>query len=476
MAAVRLAWFPDESENYFVTPQTSEEDIFVTPPTSEEDVLVTPPTSEEDVFVTPPTSTESPAPVEEASVAPVAAEQGGAARAASAPFTVTVEKPVIPEVYAPTSTESPAPVEEASVAPVAAEQGGAARAASAPFTVTVEKPVIPEVYANTNASWLADQIKSQMGGITQVYTGSIHDDFQVERNLWDMTRTKICLVRAKGENGKLTVIKQHRYQEEDRIRSRDRLLREMVIHRIVEDDNCPFIARLANPLCLYHFKHDSSYGFQMEYLPKRDLFEVVASVPPHERLRLLRDAAKGLRYIHSLGIVHIDLKMENIGVNVGPNRKLIAKLIDFGAAKVIGQMIRPGRHIGNTWQYTCPELTCGKPGELTELSAATDMWSFGVLTVCAMSQYQEPPWKLASLTDRDFDFFFHHLVAIWPQSFRLEPPSLRFSKDEFNHLSPFVNFLVTNLLRIDPERRFCARAVVEVLDEELPYILPRRQH
>ena len=45
--------------------------------------------------------------------------------------------------------------------------------------------------------------------------------------------------------------------------------------------------------------------------------------------------AKGVKYLHSYGIVHRDLKLENIMMTDNSDRA-IPKIIDFGLSKIIG--------------------------------------------------------------------------------------------------------------------------------------------
>lgn len=73
----------------------------------------------------------------------------------------------------------------------------------------------------------------------------------------------------------------------------------------------------------------------------------------------------GLRYMHSKGVVHFDIKPSNILYNGGR-----AKLIDFGSAKYSGETIS---------QYNCTNCFCSLEYLLGFPAArpCKDIWSFG---------------------------------------------------------------------------------------------------
>jgi len=64
--------------------------------------------------------------------------------------------------------------------------------------------------------------------------------------------------------------------------------------------------------------------------------------------------ALGLKYLHSYGIVHRDLKLENVMMTDKTN-KSVPKLVDFGLAKIIGPNERATEPFG-TLGYVAPEI------------------------------------------------------------------------------------------------------------------------
>ncbi|CAL9707576.1 unnamed protein product [Knipowitschia caucasica] len=91
-------------------------------------------------------------------------------------------------------------------------------------------------------------------------------------------------------------------------------------------------------------------------------------------LKELRPMAKGLlvalESLRSVGVIHTDIKLDNIMFVDQEAKPFKVKLIDFGVAKFKKEM-----HIGDSIQpiaYRAPEVTLGLP-----LSEAVDMWGLG---------------------------------------------------------------------------------------------------
>lgn len=87
--------------------------------------------------------------------------------------------------------------------------------------------------------------------------------------------------------------------------------------------------------------------------------------------------AEALHYIHQQGVVHCDIKTENILVTEtdepGKRRRLVAKLLDFGLARPLN----PDRNkntLSGTPHYVAPERIRGQPA-----SPASDVYSLGIL-------------------------------------------------------------------------------------------------
>jgi tetratricopeptide (TPR) repeat protein len=98
-------------------------------------------------------------------------------------------------------------------------------------------------------------------------------------------------------------------------------------------------------------------------------------IPADEALAILRQMAAGVAAIHAAGIVHRDIKSNNVMID-GQGRELRLWITDFGLARTKDlEVTASGREgIAGTPAYMAPELFAGAAP-----SQATDLFAFGVL-------------------------------------------------------------------------------------------------
>ncbi len=139
-------------------------------------------------------------------------------------------------------------------------------------------------------------------------------------------------------------------------------------------------ARLNHPniVTVYDFGYtDNRLFIVMEYVPGQTLRQIIdarAPLPPQEALSLMVQACAGLGYMHRLGLVHCDLKPQNLLVT--PDGRL--KVTDFGIARAWAG-IRETAQTSTTvvWgspRYFSPEQAAGKPP-----LPASDVYALGVV-------------------------------------------------------------------------------------------------
>lgn len=92
-------------------------------------------------------------------------------------------------------------------------------------------------------------------------------------------------------------------------------------------------------------------------------------------MRILRGTAQGLKFLHDNGIVHCDIKQENILCN-----STSVKITDFGLSTVLKKGAKMTREssIKGTAHFRAPEVVFPKDRK-NVISFATDVWAFGVL-------------------------------------------------------------------------------------------------
>ncbi|HEU4952047.1 MAG TPA: serine/threonine-protein kinase, partial [Holophagaceae bacterium] len=98
----------------------------------------------------------------------------------------------------------------------------------------------------------------------------------------------------------------------------------------------------------------------MEYLPGEDLSALLRrrALQPAQALELLAQVCDGLAYAHAKGVLHRDVKPSNIRV-LEQSGRLVAKLMDFGVARLPdSQLTGTGDRVG-TLSYMAPEYLRG---------------------------------------------------------------------------------------------------------------------
>jgi serine/threonine-protein kinase len=120
-------------------------------------------------------------------------------------------------------------------------------------------------------------------------------------------------------------------------------------------------------------EHEGYHFLEMEYIAGRTLRELVdeeGKLTPLRATALAAQIAEGLGHAHSAGVIHSDLKAENILLTP----QGVPKLVDFGLAKQV-QDSEPGtttKLIG-TPHYMAPELFNGVPP-----NRQSDVYALGV--------------------------------------------------------------------------------------------------
>lgn len=154
-------------------------------------------------------------------------------------------------------------------------------------------------------------------------------------------------------------------------------------------DEAKLAAQIKNP----HVVHVSDFGIHlgspyivMELLDGEDLgdrLRRVGRMPLDEVAEIVRQASKGLRAAHMLGIVHRDIKPANIHLS-GVSDDLHVKLLDFGVAKrALGPKGKQTGSIVGTPAYMSPEALKARG-----IDDRVDVWALCVTTFEALTGSQ----------------------------------------------------------------------------------------
>lgn len=143
---------------------------------------------------------------------------------------------------------------------------------------------------------------------------------------------------------------------------------------------------------------------------------------------LMRDMISAVNYLHSLGIVHRDLKLENFLFEAKTVTSPLV-LIDFGLSRFFDKDEKLNHRVGSCY-YTAPEVLSGT------YSSQCDCWSLGVL--CYMLLSGTPP-------------FYGKTVDEVYNATLTQP--LVFADKKFRHVSAVCIDFMKRFLVKDPEKR-----------------------
>jgi CheY-like chemotaxis protein len=185
----------------------------------------------------------------------------------------------------------------------------------------------------------------------------------------------------------------------------------------------------------------------MEFLPGKDLWTIIqqkARLEPSEAVAILRQVARGSEAVHRLGIVHRDLKSQNVIVD----EKGAAVIVDFGLARGnANETFTLDSIIVGTPHYMSPEQAEGK-----DVDQRSDIYSIGIIAFEALTGH--PPFAGGSP------------IAVAMQHVSSPVPD---DLSRFSDVPLELRALVLRCLEKDPGRRFASAADV---DTELAIIQP----
>jgi serine/threonine protein kinase len=163
-----------------------------------------------------------------------------------------------------------------------------------------------------------------------------------------------------------------------------------------------------------------------------DFMRRQGAMPVDTALRLVRHAAAGLRAAHHAGIVHRDVKPDNLFL-LGPlGEPYGLKVIDFGMAETAsGSRQTKGLLLG-TVQYMAPEQIVADP-----VDARTDVYGLGVVMFRMFTGHL--PYE----TDLHTDVLAHQLFSPTP------PPSWL-----SDTIDPRIEAVIVTAMRKHPENRY----------------------
>jgi serine/threonine protein kinase len=210
-------------------------------------------------------------------------------------------------------------------------------------------------------------------------------------------------------------------------------------YALLEQINHRNVARIFD-----HGFSDEHAFITMEYFSHGDIRQrMVKGMSPFDSLAVILQVALALSQIHALGIVHRDVKPDNLMLRADGS----VALIDFGVAKHAQQLehTQHGQIVGSPY-YMSPEQAAGLP-----VSPASDIYCLGVIFFEMIAGYRP--------------FVAEQLEVLLYKHIHTPPPRLESKFSEFQELMDLT-------LHKDPAQRFAsAQAIVEYITVRWPTIL-----
>ncbi len=215
---------------------------------------------------------------------------------------------------------------------------------------------------------------------------------------------------------------------------------EVVLARFKREINLNRKIKHPNVARMYDFGISGEYPYiTMEVVPGKDLWTMIRDegrLPPPRAVPILRQIARGCSAIHELGIVHRDLKSQNVIVD----EQGAVAIVDFGLARWnLGGGFTLDSIILGTPQYMSPEQASGKA-----VDARTDIYSIGIIAFEALTG--------------QLPFTGDSPIAVAMMQINDPVPDLL---PKFADVSPDLREVVLKALRKDPAKRYATAVDLE---------------
>jgi serine/threonine-protein kinase len=220
--------------------------------------------------------------------------------------------------------------------------------------------------------------------------------------------SKYELLERLGEGGMGAVYRARRLHIGDEVAvkllSHDVTRDKQAIERFRREARSAALIRHPNVVSIHDFNDESTVGDRSEaYIVMelvkgeslRHVLEREGRLAPERAVKLMLDICAGVGVAHRQGLLHRDLKPDNVIVSPAAHdgEDETAKVVDFGLAKVrdeVSPLTQTGTLMG-TLYYMSPEQCRGE-----ELDARTDVYSLGAMLYEMLSG--APPFRANNLT------------------------------------------------------------------------------
>jgi len=198
-----------------------------------------------------------------------------------------------------------------------------------------------------------------------------------------------------------------------------------------------------------NFEEGRHYFLALDLISGGEMFDHLVKMGAYSEAdasRLIREIASALAFLHGIGVVHGDMKPENVMLSTNNASDSVVKIVDFGCAQVEEMACTP---VGITPAYSPPEVLDKNTEINSTMHPTQDMWALGIILYVMLTGLH--PFDLnGSATDE----------AIEEMVLAGKKPPLRNSPITA-HLSESAIELIEKLMEYDPEKRITAPGMLE---------------
>jgi serine/threonine protein kinase/CRP-like cAMP-binding protein len=201
-----------------------------------------------------------------------------------------------------------------------------------------------------------------------------------------------------------------------------------------------------------HFDEGNFYYLILDLVRGGEMFDQLVDNGAYseaDAARLVREVASALAFLHGIGVVHGDLKPENLMLSSENSSDAVIKVVDLGCAQVVDAKspfynadVR--RSIANTPGYSPPEVLLHSRDQSALLEPPVDMFALGIIVYIMLTGVH--PFDVTG--DAHNDEMNRRVRS-------KQAPPLR-NASITKHLSPSAIELIEKLIRWDPKKRITA--------------------